>query len=655
MESGRSSSPHSLERATPGWAVASLLGVLVGAAGLLAAKPPVARAAKPIATMPVSDIKPGMRGHAVTVFFGEHSDRFEIEVVDTMRNYLPKQDAVLFRSSDPRLEHSGIVGGMSGSPIFVEGKLVGALSYGWRFNKDPLGALTPISNMLEVGELPYRPDVLPRPAGPRGRARAGGKAWADQMLGLATDPLPARRRPTELEEGLDLEPLPLPLTVSGFGTSTARLLGETFGMVPVRGGSGPSGADESAAKASAGAKKASGTQRGDDAQGSPKKAWQPGDAVSVVLIRGDSSAASNGTVTWVGPKGDSLLAFGHSMFEDGPSNLPMANARVHTIINSVDRSVKMSSPLTIQGVMVQDRQPAIALRTDLRAPMIPVEITMHGPDPDLAPRVYHNEVAFGVELTPNLLAGLLAEAVDEAGRDATEVVIALHHEIALETSRGPLTLTINEEVFFPQGLMGRVLGRSRGVMAVMAALDNEFEVAKIRGTTHEIRMQYGSPTEAIEAVRLLDGEVREGDVIRLAVTLRAFKGDTRELVVPLRIPDDAGGEEIKIELVGGGGAVPYRPLPDSLPTLLQTIEQTYPSRSLVTTIYRQDEGLSTRHGLIEDVPDSVLESLVDRGSTAKAVRFKRMARRVLPIETIIEGQHTLVLDVLPRKTFDDAP
>jgi hypothetical protein len=637
MESGRRS--HRFE--TPGWAVAGLLALGVTAAGLFAARPPVARAAKPIATMPVSDIKPGMRGHAVTVFFGEKSDRFEIEVVDTMKNYLPKQDAVLFRSSDPRLEHSGIVGGMSGSPIFIEDKLVGALSYGWRFNKDPLGALTPIANMLEVGDLPFRPDVLPRPAGPRGRVRAGSQAWADQMLGLRTDPLPARRRPAELEQGLDLEPLPLPLTVSGFGTATARMLGDTFGMVPVRGGSGPGGDGEAKGK-------------GAEKEG-PKKDWKPGDAVSVVLIRGDSSAASNGTVTWVGPKGESLLAFGHSMFEDGPSNLPFADARVHTIINSVDRSVKMSSPLTVQGVMVQDRQPAIALRTDLRAPMIPVKVTLQGPDPDLAPRVYENEVAFGMELTPNLIAGILSEAVDEGGRDATEVVITLHHEISVETSKGPLTLSMDEEVFFSQGLIGRLLGRSRGVLTVMAALDNEFEVAKIRGTTHEIRMQYGSPVEAIQHVRLMDEEVREGDVVRLEVTLRAFKGDERQLVVPLRIPDDAGGEEIRVELTGGDGALPYRPQPDSLPTLLETIAQSYPSRSLVATIYRQGEGLSTRHGLIEDVPDSVLESLVDRSSTAEAVRFKRMARRVLPTDTIIEGQHTLDLDVLPRKTFDQAP
>ncbi len=625
--------PSAARRGRLGAAV-SLLGLGVAAVSLATVETPKAQAARPAATMPVSAIKPGMRGHAVTVFFGEQSDRFEIEVVDTIHNYLPKQDGVLFRSSDPRMEHSGIVGGMSGSPIFIDDKMVGALSYGWRFNKDPMGALTPISNMLEVGELPYRPEVQARPGGPRGRARAGTEAWADQMLGLGTNPLPARHRPDEMEQGMGMAPLPLPLTVSGMGPATARMLGDTFGMVPVRGGSGPGGQSKAGTKG---------------------KTWKPGDSVSVVLIRGDSAAASNGTVTWVGPKGDRLLAFGHSMFEDGPSNLPIADARVHTIINSVDRSVKMSSPLTIQGLMYQDRQPAIALRTDLRAPMIPVKTVMIGPDPDLAPRTYDNEVAFGVDLTPNLVAGILSEAVDEAGRDAVEVVIQLHHEIALTTSAGPRTVVIDEDVFFSQGLIGRILGRSRGIVVLLAALDNQFEIAQIRGVTHEIRMHYGSPVEGIENVRLLDSEVREGDVVRLGVTMRAFKGDTREMVVPVRIPDDAAGEEVMVELIGGDGASPYRPLADSLDTLLDTIEQSYPSRSLVVSIYREGEGLSTKHGLIGDMPESVFESLVDRGSTTDAVRFKRMARRVLPTETIIEGRHTLKLDVLPRKTFEDAP
>ncbi len=582
---------------------------------------------KDIATASVDSVKPGDRGHAVTVFFGETSDKFEIEVVDTVRNYLPKQDAVLFRSTDPRLEHSGIVGGMSGSPIFVGGKLVGALSYGWRFNKDPLGALTPIGNMLEIGELPYRPEVLPHPPA-RGKARRGTSAWADQMLGLKTDPLPARRTPEELEEGIGLTPLALPLSVSGLGPTATRMLGEHLDMIPVRGGSGGKGVPDGAAT---------------------PKVWQPGDSVSVVMVRGDSSVASNGTVTWVGPKGQRLLAFGHSMFEDGPSNLPIADARVHTIIASVERSVKMSSPLTIQGVMYQDRQPAIALRTDLRAPMIPMTTTMQGPDPDLDPRVYENEIAVGVDLTPNLAGIVLAEAVDEAGRDAVEVVVQVDHEIAVETSNGPRTVKVSEEVFFPQGLIGRIVSRSRGVIALAAMLDNDFEVATIRHITQNVTMKYGAPVERIENVRLLDDEVRAGDLVRLELTFRAYKGKERTEIIPLRIPDDAGGEEIQVVLTSGDTQLPYRPLPKDLDDIITTIEQSYPSRSLVATIYRQAEGLSTRHGLINDMPDSVMESLIDRGSTRDSIRFKQMARRVIPTKKLIEGEHTLKLDVLQAK------
>ncbi len=588
------------------------------------------RAAAPAAsdTMPVSAIKPGMKGYAVTVFEGTATDRFEIEVVDTMRNYLPKQDAVLFRSSDPRLEHSGIVGGMSGSPIYIEGKLVGALSYGWRFNKDPLGALTPISNMLEVGNLPFRPDVIPHPSV---KARGGASGWADTMLGLRTDPLPARRKAEELDPAEGLTPLTVPLSVSGLSAGPTRMLVDAFGLTPVRGGSGGAPSEDEAAKKSA-------------------IKWGPGDAVSVVLVRGDSSVAGNGTVTWVGPKGDRLLAFGHSMLNDGPSNVPIATARVHTILASVERSVKLSSPLVIDGLMYQDRQAAIALRTDLRAPMIPVTAVIKGPDPDLPARTYANEVATGVNLTPNLVAVVLAEGVDEAGRDAVEVVVKVTHDISLETTKGPRDVHVEEEVFFPQGVVGRMLSGSRGVMMLAAAMDNPFEVARIRSVRQEVRMEYAAPIESIEMVRLSDADVHAGDIAHVEVTLRSYKGDARTEILPLRIPDDAGGEEVQLEITGGDYVRPYRPLPGDLDTLLTTLAQSYPSRSIVASIYRSHEGLSTKHGLMPALPDSVLETLADQSSTQDAVRFKQLARRVIPTKAIIEGQHTIRINVLPKKT-----
>src|SRR5687767_13289169 len=190
--------------------------------------------AAPVDIMPVEDVRPGMKGYAVTVFSGNETDRFEIEVIDVVRDYQPKQDAILFRSNDPRMIHSGIVGGMSGSPIYIDGKLVGALAYGYRFNKDPIGGITPIKNMLAVGDLPFRPEVLPeaRTGIRAGAARRGPEAWADAMLGLGVSPLPARRRPAELDTVNGLAPIGVPMSVSGFGTEATRLLADQLGLMP---------------------------------------------------------------------------------------------------------------------------------------------------------------------------------------------------------------------------------------------------------------------------------------------------------------------------------------------------------------------------------------------------------------------------------------
>jgi hypothetical protein len=381
-----------------------------------------------------------------------------------------------------------------------------------------------------------------------------------------------------------------------------------------------------------------------------KRRFRPGDAVSVVLISGDNWAAPNGTVTWVGPRGKKLVAFGHPMFNDGPTNIPLADARIHTIIPSVDRSVKISSPGSIQGTMVQDRQAGIAGRMDLTAPMIPVTTSLVSAEKDLRQRTYRNEIAVGHDVTPGMAGVLLAEAVAEAGQDSAELVLEIDHEFDVETSRGSRTMRLHEEAFFPHGTSGRGVSRSRGVLVISAMLENDFEVARIRAIRQRVQMAYGAPHETIEEVELTAGEVHANDVVDLRVKLRAYRGDTRIETIPLRIPADADGEEIKISVTGGDYVRPYRPIPNSLDDLLDTLEVWYPPRSLVVSIYREQEGLSTRHGLLKEVPDSVLESLRGAGGTRKAVRFKQLARRVLPTKTLIEGEHSIKLDVLePRK------
>ncbi len=622
-------------RNTPLW-LASLLaaGLATGlTAGLAALVGGIAYAVANVPTMPIEDIRPGMKGYAVTVFSGTDSDRFEIEVIDVVRDFQPKQDAVLFRSSDPRMVHSGIVGGMSGSPIYIDNKLVGALAYGYRFNKDPIGGITPIKNMLAVGDLPYRPEVLPE-AKPRAQARTGTAAWADAMLSLGVSPLPPRRRPDELNPINGLVPLGAPMAVAGFGTNATRLLADQLGLVPARGGSGGSPGPAAAAV--------------------KPKVWKGGDAVSVVLVRGDNAVSPNGTVTWVGGKqGERLLGFGHEMFGAGPTNLPFADARVHVIIPSVERSVKLSSAQNLRGTLIQDRQAAISMRTDLTAPLIPVTTESRGPEVDQAARVYNSEVAFGVDLTPNLVTGLLAQAIDEAASDSTMVTITVDHAIAIETSRGPRTIHVHDEQFFEDGVDLRAITHSRGPIVLAAILDNSFEVAKLRSVSQKVAVEYGSPIDAIESVRMAQRAVHAGDLVHVELRLRDYRGKTRSESVALRIPDDAGGQDIQIEITGGRYARPPRPLPGSLDDLIDTLEATYPPRSIVATIYRQAEGLSTEHGLLSEIPDSVLDTLSTSQATVGPVRFKRSARRVIPTPHLIEGEHAIKISVKPRRAFTD--
>ena len=593
--------------------------------------------------IPVDQLKPGMKGYALTVFSGEVPDKFEIEIIDVVRDYVTGQDAVLFRSSDPRMQHSGIVGGMSGSPIYFNDKLAGALAYGYRFNKDPMGGMTPIENMLEVADLPYRPEVFPQRV--RARGREGTAAWADHMLNLGTNPLPPRQVPSQIPgpNGMPsggLEPLGAPMSVSGLGPRTSQFLADVTGLMPVRGGGSMS------APAGEGGEGEASPSRG-------KHIFKPGDSISVVLIDGDNGAAPNGTVTWVGGRNsERVLAFGHPMYSEGPSRYPIANAHVHTILASVERSVKLSSHLDIQGTLIQDRQPAIYGRTDIQTPMIPVVTAVTGPDPEFGQRVYHSSVADSDSLTPALVTALMLDGIEEAGGDTVEVVLETHHEILIETSSGPRTFDLVEETYYPAGVIRGIAARSRALMVMMAALDNKFEIASIKSVKQEATIHYGAPVEIIDRVRVADGEIRAGQLLELLVDLRPPRGPIRTEQVSVRIPEDAGGERIVLELGGGDYIMPYAPLPGGLDALLDNIAASYPSRSMVGTIYRAAEGLATEHGLVGELPESVLQTLSPAGSNKKAVHFKQAARRVIRTNSIIEGNVSLELYVMPAKQLD---
>ena len=300
--------------------------------------------------MPVSEIHPGMKGYGLTVFQGTKPERFDVEVIDVLKNFRPKQDLILVKTPHPRLKITKVVAGMSGSPIYLNDKMIGAYAYGWSFGSEPVAGVTPIRNMLDelARPLPDRIDGWPLKlsAGPPPRQRARARARCAASLSGRARPLRrararravgarARSRrlaPERAHAGLDAD------SARRHGSRSiafAQQLMAPLGLEPLQAGGG--GAQDATA---------------------PTR-YVDGGAIGVQLVRGDMSAMGLGTVTRV--EGDKLVAFGHPMSELGVTALPTAIGRVHWILASDQRSFKIGMAVRDVGALVNDRQSAIVV------------------------------------------------------------------------------------------------------------------------------------------------------------------------------------------------------------------------------------------------------------------------------------------------------
>ena len=302
--------------------------------------------------IPVSEVRPGMKGYGLTVLQGTEVVRFEVEAIDVMKNYRPQQDIILVRCSGQGLERTRIIAGMSGSPIFFDNRLAGAIAYGWQFSLDPIAGVTPIESMLKELERPPEP--------------------------LSAVPLSSG--------GQGLAPVATPLLVSGLDAPALKSLEDElkpYGWVPVMAGGGDGGS-------------------------APKK-LEMGGAIGAQMVSGDIKMTAVGTVTYL--DGNTVLAFGHPFMNGGALSLPLTTVRIHTVLSSQSLSMKLASPGPAVGRLTQDRQACIVGRLGEVAPMIPYTIHIQGPGPGIS-REYKVAVAQQVLLTPMLLQVVFQQALE---------------------------------------------------------------------------------------------------------------------------------------------------------------------------------------------------------------------------------------------------
>ncbi|HVX97637.1 MAG TPA: SpoIVB peptidase S55 domain-containing protein [Polyangia bacterium] len=578
------------------------------------AKRAIVAGGPPPPLMKLADVRPGMVGEALTVFHGTKPEPFKVRVVAILRQFLPKQDVILIRAEDPRVEHSGIVAGMSGSPVYIEGKLVGAIAYAWSFAKEPLGGVTPIETMLSERERPRRKSPIELAAG-------GGD---ERGLGLPTAAADDRREMPEAAaagaSGGHLVRASVPLSVSGFGpraiAEMSQLLGPV-GLVPTQGGGG----------------RALGAGKVEPGR------VEPGSAIGVELVRGDMSMVGTGTVTYV--DGATVLAFGHPMFGIGESYLPLVDAEIHTFMPSLAQSFKMSSPLHEIGVLVQDRQSCILGNLDGRTTMMPVDVRVTGPEGKT--RAFHAEVARNRRLTPTLASLVVANAITDAEPDVTDVVATVNGKLTIQ-GREPLVLT--DHIFSSEGISGRVLGGSRGLRALGELMFNPFEPVTVERMDIDVRVEQKRDVAEIVAISAPTDTVRAGDTVPVRVTLRPYAGPEYVETVAVKIPYAAAGQAVHIEAASGVMARPEAASAENLGTYIENMKKFYTAANLVVTVQTPDEGAAVRGRLIPTLPAAAMDTLRPANLTRRADSYRIAERTVFPSKRLVSGRQELTIAVV---------
>ncbi|MBI4576448.1 MAG: hypothetical protein HY722_09325 [Planctomycetes bacterium] len=535
------------------------------------------------ATIPVDEVRPGMRGHGLTVFQGTAIERFQVEVVDVIPNYFPSQDLILIRCAGHGLEESGIVSGMSGSPIYLEDRLAGALAYGWNFSRDPIAGVTPIDDMLRELERP--------------RTRVG--------MALPDDPAAP-----------GLSPVRSPLSFGGFAPSVVdahRGLFDRFEILPFSGGAGGAGG----------------------AEDGPPPPLVPGAAVGVQLVRGDLDVTATGTVTWAGD--GKVLAFGHPFFNGGECAFPMTSARVHLVLSRLSSSFKFASPVAPAGTVVQDRQTCILGDLGSSPDMLPVRLTVRneGTGQD---REFRLEVVRQAALSPGLIGMAVSNALTVTEAASSPATVELKLRVGLE-GHAPVERT---DRFFSLGgaaafnlapLFARILG-------------NPFQEVRLDSVDLQVLVHPGRREARLARVSVLgDVPVRAGRPCRLVAELALFDGERRTVELELPVPEDAPGEVLRVEVTGGGQTTVDAPPPADLDDLLSFLGRDFHASQVVATVHRQNRFRVVLEGhLLRGLPPSAIGLLNpphDTGSEADLDWFQVATE----VPWVVQGAQSLALPV----------
>ncbi len=583
------------------------------------------------AFMPLNEIREGMRGTARTVFRGTEPEEFNVEILGVIPGGIgPKQDLIVGRLSGGPADRTGVFAGMSGSPVYVNGKLVGAISYSFPFSKEPMCGITPIEQIVSIFEQKRQVQTT----GSQPRAFSFGELVSSASPDLGGFVAPDGSRASGMPPnsmlmsvaGQTFRPIATPITFSGFSQATLDRFSPHLlqaGLIPVAASGGSSAI-------------------------TPLKKAEPntllgGRSVSMHLARGDYGLAAAGTVTM--RDGEKIYAFGHPYLGLGTSDLAMSESHVVTVVPSVANSFKLAVADSLVGSMTQDRATGVFGQLGTTPKMIPVRLsltTSRGQTQMLAFEVARDEV-----LTPLLLNITLYNTL-----------------IAQERTIGDSTIAIDGEIKLKNHVPIKMQRRFAGVQAfqiaagaisapIGALLRGQFDDLSFEGINLNLKVDDGSNTATLDRLALDRSQLRAGETLEVQAFARTNAGTVFVHRIPLKIDADLPVGIYSVT-VGDGTAIQKTEaiqqfVPKDLTDMIDTMNKIRLPDRLYAKMFRTTTGAIIGTNEMPNLPPSVLATLNnDRitGGIKPAVQSVVKVAEIPPAKFIITGEQTLSFEVV---------
>ncbi|HTM27370.1 MAG TPA: SpoIVB peptidase S55 domain-containing protein [Vicinamibacterales bacterium] len=602
-----------------------LAGVAIAAFGW-------ARVPASTALMPIEEVKPGMTGISRTIFEGSKQQEFTVHILGVLKNVqAPQRNLILAKLEGGPLAETGVIAGMSGSPVYIDGRLVGAVSYSiGAFPKEAIAGITPIGEMIEATadtgarraasaqariDLPVTPDTL---AAAMRAAYARVAAFADRPADVQSIGVPAA---AGSQMGALLRPIATPLVMSGMDAPTSNLVSSMFrdaGFTPVLSGG-----------------------RG-DAPGT-EAPLRPGDPVGVSLLGGDGEMGATGTITHI--DGDRLYAFGHPFFNFGPTAFPMTRAYIYTSLPSLMSSFKIATMGDVIGTVKQDRATAIAGTLGKGPQVIPITITLTS---SRAPTRTFRYTAVNDQLfTPLLTYVALFNTLGNYERQFGSVTFTVAGKATFE-HHPDLTY---EDIFTGDNPIPGASAYVAGPLTMLLA--NDIEPVTVKGVELSVATSEESRAATIERVWLDEVHPRAGRTVPLKVLTRSYRGAEKISTIPIEIPANASGQ-LTVMVTDGKqlNQIEQRELhrslqPQSVGQMIKALNETHRNNRVYVRLLTGTPGAVVNGEALTSLPPSVLAVLEgDRsGGNFTPIRSAALGEWELPMDSAITGTRVLTIDL----------